>query len=110
VALACAQVGERFNIGKNRCVGSGSAVLPSSWRECSGVFRRSVEDTTGRIVALLRKELIGDAHFHVISFTGKDAQRLVLRFPAEARNRSIVSAAIIRSADFRRLQCRLDSV
>jgi hypothetical protein len=45
-------------------------------------------------VSGLRKQIVGDAHFDVVGFTGENHDRFVLGFPAEARDRAIVAAAV----------------
>src|SRR5207302_6194764 len=42
----------------------------------------------------LREQLIADAHLHVVGLAGEDLQRLVLRLPAEAADRSVVAVVI----------------
>src|SRR6478736_6488668 len=67
------------------------------------VFRRSVDTAVRRQAGglafsrqrtLLSKGLIADALFHVVGFTGKNHQRLVLRLPAKTGDRSIIAVPI----------------
>src|SRR5262245_54536772 len=46
------------------------------------------------LLALILKELVADAHLDVVSLAGEDKQRLVLRFPTEARDAAVVAAAV----------------
>src|SRR5258708_22200392 len=55
--------------------------------------------------AILRKQFVGDAHFHVVSLTGKDHQRLVLGLPAKTAYGAIVSVVIERTADAQTIVC-----
>src|SRR6266446_364160 len=43
---------------------------------------------------ILRKQFVGDTHFHVVGLTREDHQRLVLGLPAEAGDGSIVAVVI----------------
>ena len=40
------------------------------------------------------KELVGDAHFHVVGLAGEHQQRLVLRLPSEARDGAVVAVVV----------------
>jgi len=44
------------------------------------------------------EEFVGDTHLHVVSLTGKDHQRFVLRLPAKAADGAIVAVMIEASA------------
>src|ERR1700731_1123730 len=54
---------------------------------------------------ILRKQFVGDAHFHVVSLTGEDHQRLVLGLPAKTADGAIVSVVIERTADAKTIVC-----
>src|SRR6516164_9673196 len=58
------------------------------------VLGRGVEQTSGSLVALLREDLVGHAHFDVISLRREQEEGLVLRLPSEAGDRPVVRAAI----------------
>src|SRR5689334_609432 len=67
------------------------------------VFRRSVDTAvrrqTGSLAfsrqrTLLSKGLIAYALLHVVGFTSKNHQRLILRLPAEAGDRSVIAVPI----------------
>jgi hypothetical protein len=47
----------------------------------------------------LREQIVGDAHLHVVGFADKNHDRFILRFPAKARDRASVAAAIGDAAD-----------
>src|SRR5205823_9869937 len=49
--------------------------------------------------ALLPEDLIGDAHFHVVSFARKQQQRFVLGLPAEAGDGAIIAVVVMGSGD-----------
>ena len=57
-------------------------------------FRSSVELAVRIAFALVLEEIVGDAHFDVVGFAGEQQQRLVLRLPAESRDRGVVSIDI----------------
>ena len=59
-----------------------------------GIFRRSVVDTASHGRAFVDERFIRHSLLDVISFAGKDHQRLVLRLPAEASDRAVVAAGI----------------
>src|SRR4029077_14719172 len=44
--------------------------------------------------AVLLEEFVADAHLHVVSLTGKDHQRFVLRLPAKTGDGAIVTVAV----------------
>src|SRR5437016_13780277 len=48
---------------------------------------------------ILRKQFVGDAHFHVVSLAGEDHQRLVLGLPAKTADSAIVAVVIEGTAD-----------
>ena len=48
---------------------------------------------------VLRKQFVGDAHFHVVRFACEDHQRLVLRLPAKTADGAIVAVVIEGTAD-----------
>src|SRR6185369_6606810 len=57
-------------------------------------------ELTGRIrVALVAEELVGDALLHVVGLAGEHQQGLVLRLPAEARDRAVVSRSVLAAGD-----------
>src|ERR1019366_2392939 len=45
---------------------------------------------------VLREQQVRDAHLHVVGFTRKDVQRLVLCLPAETADRAIVAVVVER--------------
>src|ERR1700678_4036212 len=58
-----------------------------------GIFRRVIVEARGRRVGtLVWKQLIGDAHFHVVSLARKNLEWLVLRLPPKSRDASVVAA------------------
>ena len=64
--------------------------------------RLGVEDVVGhrrelaarRLVTLDLEQLVGDAHLDVVGLAREQQQRLVLRLPAEARDRAVVAVAV----------------
>src|SRR5882724_10905612 len=52
-----------------------------------------------RLVTLLLKRLVGDPHLDVVGLAREDQQRLVLRLPAESRDRSVVAVPVRTPAD-----------
>ena len=50
-------------------------------------------------VALGREQLVGDAHLDVVGLAGEQQQRLVLRLPAEPRDRAVVAVVVGLAAD-----------
>src|SRR5579864_8068199 len=59
--------------------------------ETGFIFRRSVGRAVRVFLALVRKILIGDAHFDVIGLAREYRERLVLRLPAEAGHGAIAA-------------------
>ena len=53
-----------------------------------------IEDASGGGVALVGEAFVGDALLDVVGLAGENQQRLVLRLPAEARNRPVVGADV----------------
>ena len=74
----------------------GAAVVV---QHVGGVFRGPIVHATRDGTAFVVGCLIRHSLFDVISFAGKDQQRLVLRLPAETRNRPIVAAGVESAAD-----------
>ena len=77
------------NVGENGGIGGAG-----SRSEVDGVLGSGVEEAAGSFVALLRKKLVGNAHFDVVSLAGKHEKRFVLRFPTETRDSAIVAASV----------------
>src|SRR5439155_2787082 len=59
--------------------------------------RRAGELTILRLVALLREQLVGDAHLDVVGLAREEQERLVLRLPPEPRDGPII-AVVVRGA------------
>jgi len=55
--------------------------------EVDRVLRRRIEETARRLVALLGEQLVRNTRLDVVGLTSEHPQRLVLRLPAEARDR-----------------------
>src|SRR6478672_5205379 len=68
-------------VGRETCA-SGSAIA---------VFTRQ------RTVLL--EEFVADAHLHVVSLTGENHQRFILRFPAKAADCAIIAVMVERPRD-----------
>ena len=58
------------------------------------LFGVAVELAGRRLVALSLEQLVGDAHFDVVGLAGEHQQRLVLRLPAEPRDRAVVAVVV----------------
>src|SRR5580704_3997977 len=63
------------------------------------IFRGRVEDASFNQVSFVRHYVVADAHLHVISFPGKNCERLVLGLPPELHDRSIVATKVKPSSD-----------
>ncbi len=67
--------------------------------EIRPVLRRDVQQAAlrnriWRIASLVRKQFVRNSHLDVVGFAGKEIQRLVLSFPTESGNRSVVSIPV----------------
>src|SRR5262252_9630974 len=63
------------------------------------VVRHGGELAARRLLALLGEELVRDALLDVVRLAREDQERLVLRLPAEARDRAVVAAGVGRASD-----------
>src|ERR1700732_281679 len=54
---------------------------------------------------ILCKQFVGDTHFHVVSLTGEDHQRLVLGLPTKTAGGAIVAVVIEGTADTQTIVC-----
>ena len=64
-----------------------------------GVLGRRIENASRRGISLVGHHIVGDSHFDVVGFSGKQVQRLVLRFPAELADSSVIRTLVEVSAD-----------
>ena len=62
--------------------------------EIGRVLRQGVELAIRGVVPLVGEVLVGDALLDVVGLAGEHQQRLVLRLPAEAGDRAVVTAAV----------------
>lgn len=58
------------------------------------VLRRRVVEATGRRVALVLEEVVRYALLDIVGVAREDGQRLVLDFPAEARQAAVIRIAV----------------
>jgi hypothetical protein len=65
-------------------------------RDAVGVTR---DQAIRRLVALVLKQLVADAHFDVVGLAREEEQRLVLRLPAKPGDGAVVAVAVRLSAD-----------
>src|SRR5262249_27109255 len=63
------------------------------WQRLTGAVAERV------LFASLREQVVRNAHLDVVRLAGKQLNRLVLRFPAEARDGAVVGAAIEGAGD-----------
>src|SRR6266699_1523837 len=94
------QRGVTGDSGGAGAIGVGSVLGVADPREVQAVGRKSTSQLVlTRQRPILREEFVGDAHFHVVCFTGEDHQRLVLGFPAKTADGAIVAVVIEGAAD-----------
>src|SRR5207245_2262415 len=60
---------------------------------------RQLREQVHGLVALDRKQLVGDPHLDVVRLAGEEEQRLVLRLPAEPGDASVVPVPVGTTAD-----------
>ena len=77
----------------------GFGHFPAADGERAVVLGRGIELTTRSLFTLVWEDFVRDALFHVVGFAGEDQERLVLSFPAEARDRAVVATAILATRD-----------
>src|SRR6266446_3285341 len=87
-------------------IGVGNVLGVAGPSEVQAVGRKSASQLVlARQRSILRKQFVGDPHFHVVSLTGEDHQRLVLRLPAKTANGAIVAVVIEGTADAETIVC-----
>src|SRR6266567_7957230 len=69
--------------------------LKQRWFIELGDIVRNGRELAGRgLIPLRLKGLVGDAHFHVVRFTGEDQEGFVLGFPAKPAERAVITVLI----------------
>src|SRR6266404_3555514 len=90
------EVGKGFDIGGDRRVRTAGSL--GGRREVECVLRSGVKEAARRLVALLRKQLVRDAHLDVVCLAREHEKGFVLCLPPETCNGPIVCTAVHISA------------
>src|SRR5712691_2483839 len=73
----------------------GAEPREQRWAIELGDVVRNGRKLAGRgLIPLRLKGLVGDAHFHVVRFTGEDQEGFVLSFPAKPAERAVIAVLI----------------
>src|SRR4029077_19801809 len=91
------RVGQHFRCGTDggAMVGAGAVAV----QDDSCVLWALIENTAGYGSTFVGKQFIGYALLNVISFSSEDQQRLFLRLPSKASNRTVIATGVERAAD-----------
>src|SRR6267378_8540329 len=88
------------NGGGSGAIGVGNVLGVADPREVQAVgWKPASQLVLTRQRPILRKQFAGNAHFHVVGFTGENHQRLVLGLPAKTADGAIVAVVIESAAD-----------
>ena len=69
-------------------------VIGQRHAEVRVIFRNSIEEAPGRFVPLILKYFVGHPLLDVVRLARKELQRLVLRFPPNSRDRTVIAIGI----------------